>query len=76
MFIRDTIERTVRTAVQASAGAVLAYLTGIVGEGGWDAIEWGAAWKVGAFAALLTVLTAAAAKQVGNPDSASVLTDE
>lgn len=74
-FTLDTIERTVRTIVQTSAAAILAYLTGIIGEGGWDAIEWGTVWKTGAGAGLLALLTALAAKPVGDAGSASFLGD-
>lgn len=72
-YLKDTIERVVRTIVQASAGAVLLYLTGVIGDGGWDAIDWDVAWKAGAAAGLLSLLTALAAKKVGDPDSASLL---
>ena len=67
-FTRDAIERTVRTVVQAAVGAVLAV---IVGSGGWDAISWEVVWKTGAFAGLVALLTALAAKRSGDSDSAS-----
>jgi hypothetical protein len=70
MFVRDTIERTVRTVVQASVAAILAV---VVGSGGWDAISWDVVWKTGAFAGLVAVLTALAAKPAGSPDDASFL---
>ncbi len=73
-FWLDTVERTVRTTVQAAAGAILLYLTGIIGEGGWDAINWSTCWKAGAAAGLLSFLTAVAAKPAGgNRDSASFI---
>lgn len=72
-FKIDTIERVVRTVVQAAAGAILLYLTGIVGDGGWDAINWNVCWKAGAAAGLLSLLTALAGKNVGSPDSASFI---
>jgi hypothetical protein len=72
-FTRDAVERVVRTTVQAAAGAILLYLTGIVGDGGWDAINWSVCWKAGAAAGLLSVLTAVAGKGVASPDDASFL---
>lgn len=67
-FSRDAIERVIRTTVQAIIAAVLAV---VVGSGGWDAIDWSIIWKTGAFAGLVALLTALAAKQVGDPNSAS-----
>jgi len=72
-FTLDTIERIVRTVVQTTAAAVLAYLTGVIGDGGWGQVEWGTVWKTGAGAGLLALLTALAAKPVGDTDSASFL---
>lgn len=70
-FKLDALERTVRTIVQASAAAVLLYVTGAVGDGGFDAIDWSLVWKAGAAAGLLSFLTALAAKQTGSPNDAS-----
>lgn len=73
-FWLDAIERTVRTTVQAAAGVVLAYVQPVLHDGGWGAIDWTMGWQVAAGAALVTVLTALAAKPVGgNRDSASFL---
>lgn len=72
-FTKDAVERVVRTTVQAAAGAILLYLTGIVGEGGWDAIDWSVSWKAGAAAGLLSLLTAVAGKQFASPDDASFI---
>lgn len=66
----DTVERTVRTIVQAVVGAVLAV---VVGSGGWDAISWDVVWKTGAFAGLVAVLMALAGKSAGSPDDASFI---
>jgi hypothetical protein len=70
MFWRDTIERTLRTAVQAAAAAVLAVW---VQAGSFDRIDWTVVWQVAVFASGASVLTALAARPVGDPDSASVL---
>lgn len=67
-FTRDAVERVARTVVQASIAAVLAV---VVGSGGWDAISWDVVWKTGAFAGLVALLTALAAKNTGSPDDAS-----
>lgn len=67
-FTRDTVERVLRTVVQAVVGAVLAV---VVGSGGWDAISWDVVWKTGAFAGLVALLTAIAAQRSGSSDSAS-----
>ena len=71
MFWKDAIERTVRTAVQASAAAVLALW---IQAGSFGSIDWSAMWQVAVFAAGFTVLSAVATKNAGaNKDSASVL---
>lgn len=68
-FTKDAVERTVRTIVQATVAAILAV---VVGSGGWDSLDWNIVWKTGAFAGLVALLTALAAKPAGsNPDSAS-----
>lgn len=67
-FTRDAVERVARTVVQATIAAVLAV---VVGSGGWDAISWDVVWKTGAFAGLVALLTALAAKKTGSPDDAS-----
>ena len=67
-FTLDTLERVVRTVAQAAIAAVLAV---VVGSGGWDAISWDIVWKTGAFAGVVALLTALAAKPVGSPDDAS-----
>lgn len=67
-FTLDAVERVARTVVQAVIAAVLAV---IVGSGGWDAIDWNVVWKVGAFAGIIALLTALAAKGVGSSADAS-----
>lgn len=67
-FNRDAFERVARTVVQATIAAVLAV---VIGSGGWDGIDWGVVWKTGAFAGIVALLTALAAKQYGSPDDAS-----
>ena len=67
-FTRDAVERVARTVIQAVVGAVLAV---VVGSGGWDALDWSVVWKTGAFAGLVALLTALAAKSSGSSDSAS-----
>jgi hypothetical protein len=69
-FWLDTVERTVRTVVQASAAAVLATW---IEAGNWDGVQFAVVWKVAAFAAVLTLLMALAGKPIGNTDSPSVL---
>jgi hypothetical protein len=70
MFWKDTVERTVRTAVQAAAAAVLALW---IQAGSFDGIDWSAMWQVAVFAAGFTILSALASKPVGNTDSPSLL---
>jgi hypothetical protein len=70
MFWLDTVERTIRTAVQAAAAAVLAVW---IEAGSFDRIDWTVVWQVAVFAAGASVLTALAARPVGDSDSASVL---
>jgi hypothetical protein len=71
MFWKDTIERTVRTAIQAAAAAVLALW---VQAGSFSEIDWSAMWQVALFAAGFTVLSALATKNAGaNNDSPSIL---
>lgn len=72
-FTLDAAERVVRTVAQAAIAAVLAV---VVGSGGWDAIDWGIVWKTGAFAGLVALLTALAAKPAGDPSNASFLGEE
>lgn len=71
MFWKDTLERTVRTAIQAAAAAVLALW---VQAGSFDEIDWNAMWQVALFAAGFTVLSALATKNAGSSsDTPSVL---
>lgn len=70
MFWKDTIERVVRTAIQAAAGAVLAVW---ISAGSFSEIDWTVVWQVAVFAAGASVLTALASQRVGDPNSASVL---
>ncbi len=67
-FTRDAIERTIRTAVQASAAAVLALW---IQAGSFGELDWSAMWQVALFASGFTLLTAIAAKGSGSPDDAS-----
>jgi len=72
-FVLDTIERTVRTAVQSAAAAVLVLW---IDAGSFGEISWSKIWQVAAFASGLTILTALASKGAGDPDSASMLKPE
>ena len=72
-YSKDALERIVRTVIQAAVAAVLAV---VVSAGGWDSIDWGVVWRTGAFAGLVAALTVVAAKQFGDPDSASFLDEE
>ena len=72
-FSRDTIERTARTVVQSSAAAILALW---IQAGSFGELDWSAMWQVAVFSAGFTVLTAVAAKPVGDPSSASLLKPE
>lgn len=69
-FSMDVLERTVRTVIQASAAAILALW---IQAGSFSKLDWNAMWQVAVFSAGFTVLTALAAKPVGDPTSASVL---
>lgn len=68
----DTIERTVRTVVQASAAAILALW---IQAGSFDKLDWHAMWQVAVFAGGFTVLTAIAGSHTGSSDSTSFLDD-
>lgn len=66
-MIMDTIERTVRTTVQAAAAAILALW---IQAGSFDKLDWDAMWQVAVFAAGFTLLTAiAGARSGGNTTS-------
>ena len=67
-FTRDAIERTIRTAIQSAAAAVLALW---IQAGNFSDLDWNTVWQVALFAAGFTVLTALAGKQSGSPDNAS-----
>lgn len=70
-FWKDTIERVVRTAIQAAAAAVLAVW---IEAGSFGSIDWNVVWQVAVFASGLSVLMALAGKPLGsNTDSPSVL---
>jgi hypothetical protein len=69
-FSLDTLERTARTVMQSSAAAILALW---IQAGDFSKLDWSAMWQVAVFSAGFTVLTALAAKPVGDGDSASVL---
>lgn len=69
-FWKDTIERVVRTAIQAAAAAVLAVW---IEAGSFGEIDWNVVWQVAVFAAGASVLMALASKPIGsNTDSPSV----
>ena len=71
MFWKDTVERVLRTAVQAGAAAVLAVW---IEAGSFADIDWTVVWQVFVFASGASLLMAIATKNVGsNSDSASVL---
>lgn len=70
MFWKDTLERVVRTALQAAGAAVLAVW---IEAGSFGNIDWTVVWQVAVFAAGASLLMAVAAMKVGSPDSASVL---
>jgi hypothetical protein len=67
----DTAERVARTTLQASAAAILALW---IQAGSFDEIDWNAMWKVGLFAAGLTLLTAIVGNQTGSKDNTSFVT--
>mgnify|MGYP002637507413 CR=1 FL=1 len=69
-FKVDTIERTVRTIIQAAAAAVLALW---IQAGSFAALDWSAVWQTALFAAGFTLLTALAGRQVGDDTNASLL---
>lgn len=69
-YWKDTVERTVRTVVQAAAAAILALW---IQAGSFSEIDWSAMWQVAVFAAGFTILTALAGKTVGDPQSPSLL---
>jgi hypothetical protein len=73
MFWKDTIERVVRTTIQAAAAAVLAVW---IEAGSFGNIDWNVVWQVALYAAGLSLLMALAAKPIGDPDSPSVLPPE
>jgi hypothetical protein len=66
----DVVERTVRTAIQVTAAAVLAFW---VEAGSFGDIDWNLLWQVAAYAAGLSLLMALAGTRVASPDDGSVL---
>lgn len=66
----DVIERTVRTAIQATAGAALAFW---IEAGSFGDIDWNTLWQVCAYAAGLSFLMAIAGTRIANPDNGSVI---
>ncbi len=67
-FIKDTIERAVKTFAQAVVAAV------VVTEGlTLDAFGNLEVWSIGAAAAVVSVLSSVASRNVGTPDSASLV---
>lgn len=66
----DIIERTVRTAIQVTAGAVLAFW---IDAGSFGNIDWNTLWQIAAYAAGLSFLMALAGTRTADPDNGSVL---
>ena len=64
----DVIERTVRTAIQVAAAAVLALW---VDAGSFGNIDWNLMWQVAAYAAGLSFLMALAGTRTGDSSSGS-----
>lgn len=69
----DVIERTIRTTIQVTAGAVLAFW---VEAGSFSNISWNLLWQVAVYTAVLSLLMALAGTKRGNPDTASFLDTE
>jgi hypothetical protein len=69
----DTVERTVRTVVQAAAAAVLALW---IQAGSFSELDWTAVWQVAVFAAGFTLLTALAGQHSGDPGTGSFLDEK
>ena len=69
----DALERTVRTALQVTAAAVLALW---IDSGSFSEIDWNTLWQVAAYASGLSFLMALAGTKTGNADNGSVLTPE
>lgn len=65
-WLKDTLERAVKTFSQASLGA------GIVGATDLLAVNWVGALSVGGLAAVISVLTSAASEPVGSGGTASL----
>ena len=71
MFWKDTLERVIRTAIQAAAAAVLAVW---IEAGSFGNIDWTVVWQVAVFASGAFLLMALAAMKAGSSeDNASVL---
>ena len=66
----DVIERTVRTAIQVTAAAVLALW---IDAGSFGSIDWNVMWQVAAYAAGLSFLMALAGTRTGDSSTGSVL---
>lgn len=64
----DVVERTIRTAIQASAGAVLALW---IEAGSFANLDWTLMWQVAAFTTGLSFLMALAGTQVASNNDAS-----
>jgi hypothetical protein len=69
----DVIERTIRTAIQVSAAAVLAFW---VDAGSFEGIDWNMLWQVAVYAAGLSFLMALAGTRTGDPENGSVIPPE
>lgn len=72
-LLHDSIERALRTALQAGAAAVLAVW---LEAGSFADIDWTVVWQVLVFATGASLLMAIVGSRTGNPDSGSVLNPE
>lgn len=66
-FWRDTTERAVKTAAQSLGGALAGYAA--------TGFSWTGALIAGGVAAALSVLTSLASSGVGNPETASLVSE-
>jgi ABC-type enterobactin transport system permease subunit len=66
----DIIERTIRTAIQVSAAAVLALW---MDAGSFNNIDWNTMWQVAIYASGLSFLMALAGTKTGDPNNGSLV---
>jgi len=69
-YWKDALERLARTVIQAIAGTALAIVSN---SGSFNNIDWNLLSSAVGYTALFTLLTALAAKGVGDKNSASFL---